>query len=145
MVATDGLFVRIRQQMVGQVFQPKPVVSHLLQGTPVNSKSRSLFEMHHLSINIFSTGNWCKGVNVECSKERKIASLRDKQSHTNHLKNGNRYTQLSTKLESDIDKPERWLSSGQMLCERLLCQNGGIKRTRASYAGPSLITVNLEN
>ena len=38
-------------------------------------------------------------------------------SHTKDLKNGNRYTQLSTKLESDIDKPERWLSSGQMLCE----------------------------
>ena len=45
-------------------------------------------------------------------------------SHTKDLKNGNRYTQLSTKLESDIDKPERWLSSGQMLCERLLCTNG---------------------
>ena len=27
-------------------------------------------------------------------------------------------------LESDIDKPERWLSSGRMLCERLLCPNG---------------------
>ena len=25
-------------------------------------------------------------------------------SHTKHLKNGNRYTQLSTKLESDIDR-----------------------------------------
>ena len=45
-------------------------------------------------------------------------------SHTKDLKNGNRYTQLSTKLESGIDKPERWLSSGQMLCERLLCPNG---------------------
>ena len=32
-------------------------------------------------------------------------------------------------LESDIVKPERWLSSEQMLCERLLCPNGGIKRT----------------
>ena len=28
------------------------------------------------------------------------------------------------KLESDIDKPERWLPSGRMLCERLLCPNG---------------------
>ena len=45
-------------------------------------------------------------------------------SQTKDLKNGNRYTQLSTKLESDIDKPERWLSSGQMLSERLLCSNG---------------------
>ena len=25
---------------------------------------------------------------------------------------------------SDIDKPERWLSSGRMLCERLSCPNG---------------------
>ena len=37
--------------------------------------------------------------------------------------------QTSTKLESDIDKPETergWLSSwsGLMLCERLLCPNG---------------------
>ena len=45
-------------------------------------------------------------------------------SHTKDLKNGNRYTQLSSKLESDIDKPKRWLSSGQMLCERLLSPNG---------------------
>ena len=43
------------------------------------------------------------------------------------------------------DKAERWLSSGQMLCEQLLCPNGGIKRTRTFYAGPSLITVHLEN
>ena len=57
-------------------------------------------------------------------------------SHTKDLKNGNRYTQLCTKLESDIDKPERWLSSGQMLCERLLCQNGGIKRTRTFTQDP---------
>ena len=28
-------------------------------------------------------------------------------SHTKDLKNGNRYTQLRTKLESDIDKLER--------------------------------------
>ena len=40
-------------------------------------------------------------------------------SHTKNLKNGNRHTQISAKLESDIDKPERWLSSGRMLCERL--------------------------
>ena len=34
-------------------------------------------------------------------------------SHTKELKNGNQYTHLSAKLESDIDKPERWLSSGE--------------------------------
>ena len=45
-------------------------------------------------------------------------------SHTIDLNNVNRYTQLSTKLGSDIDQPERWLSSGQMLCERFPCQNG---------------------
>ena len=66
-------------------------------------------------------------------------------SLTKDLKNGNRYTQLSAKLESDIDKPERWLSSGWMLCERLLCPNGGIKRTRTSCAWPSLVTVHPEN
>ena len=44
-------------------------------------------------------------------------------SHTEDLKNGNRYTQLSAKLESDIDKPERWASE-RMLCERLPCPNG---------------------
>ena len=44
-------------------------------------------------------------------------------SHTKDLKNGNRYTQLSTKLESDIDKTKRCLSSGRMLCEWLLCPN----------------------
>ena len=30
----------------------------------------------------------------------------------------------SAKLESDNDKPERWLSSGRMLCERPMCLNG---------------------
>ena len=45
-------------------------------------------------------------------------------SHTKDLKIGNRYTQLNTKLESDIDEPEMCLSSGQMLCRRLLCPNG---------------------
>ena len=46
------------------------------------------------------------------------------RSHTKDLKNGNLYTQFSAKLESDIDKPGRWLSSGQMLLERLPCPNG---------------------
>ena len=45
-------------------------------------------------------------------------------SHIKDLKNGNRYTQLSAKLESDIDKPGRWLSSGRMLRERLPCPKG---------------------
>ena len=31
------------------------------------------------------------------------------------LKNGIRYTKLSAKLESDINKPERWLSSGDVV------------------------------
>ena len=62
-------------------------------------------------------------VKVECSPpERKVVC--SSHSRVIPLKNGNRYTQLSTKLESAIDKPERWLSSGQMLCERLLCPNG---------------------
>ena len=64
-------------------------------------------------------------VKVECSPpEPEGCEFESQPSHTKDLKNGNRYTQLSTKLESDVDKPERWLSSGQMLCERLLCQNG---------------------
>ena len=55
-----------------------------------------------------------------------------------------------TKLESNIDIPEtfreRWLSSGQMLCERLLCPNGKLNALwPMSYVGPSLITVHLEN
>ena len=55
--------------------------------------------------------------------ERKVV-IESQPSHTKDLKNGNRYTQLSTKLESNIDKPERWLSSGRMLCKRLPCLNG---------------------
>ena len=55
-------------------------------------------------------------------------------SHIKDLKNGNRYTQLSAKLESNINKPERWLSSGRM--------NGvskwGIKRTRTLIDNLSL-------
>ena len=69
--------------------------------------------------------------------ERKVAS----SSRTKDLKNGNRYTQLSAELESNIDKPERWLYSGRVLCERLPCPNGRIKRITTFYAGPSLITV----
>ena len=48
----------------------------------------------------------------------------ESKSDIKDLKNGSRSTQLSTKLESDIDKPGRWLSSGRMLCERLSCSNG---------------------
>ena len=57
-------------------------------------------------------------------------------SHTKDLKNNNRYTQLSTKLESDIDKPERWLSSGQMLCEQLPCPNGELNTLGPSTQNP---------
>ena len=39
------------------------------------------------------------------------------------LKNDNRYTQLSAKLESDLNKPGRWLV-GECLCGRLPCPNG---------------------
>ena len=53
-----------------------------------------------------------------------VVSSNHQPSHAKDLKNGIQYTQLSAKLESDIDKPERWLSSGRMLCERLLCPNG---------------------
>ena len=73
--------------------------------------------------------------------ERKVASSIHSRAKPKTFKNGSRYTQLSAKLESDIDKLERWLSSGQMLCERLLCPNGGIKHTRTSYAGPLLARI----
>ena len=61
---------------------------------------------------ITPTGSYRK---VECSppKGRVLATrtesceFESQQSHT-----------------KDIDKPERWLSSGQMFCERLLCPNG---------------------
>ena len=56
--------------------------------------------------------------------EREVVSSSHSRVIPKDLKNDNRYTQLSAKLESDIDKPERWLSSGRMLCERLLCPNG---------------------
>ena len=54
--------------------------------------------------------------------EREVVS--SQPSQTKDLKNGNRYTQLSAKVESDIDKPEMWLSSGRMLCGRLPYLNG---------------------
>ena len=61
-------------------------------------------------------------VKVERSPpEREVVSSR--LSHTKDSKNGNRYTQLSAKLESDINEPGRWLSSWRMLCERLPCPN----------------------
>ena len=64
-------------------------------------------------------------VKVEGSPpEREVVMFESHPSHTEYLKNGNRYTQLSTKLESDIDKPGRWLSSGRMLCEQLPYPNG---------------------
>ena len=70
---------------------------------------------------VYPTGS----VKVERSPpEQEVVSFESQPSHTKDLKNGNRYTQLSTKLERNIDKPERWLSSGWMLCERLPCSNG---------------------
>ena len=45
------------------------------------------------------------------------------RSHTKDLKNGNWYTQLSAKLESDINKPGRWLSGGCCVNETLGFQN----------------------
>ena len=45
-------------------------------------------------------------------------------SHTKDLKNGNRSYSAERQAWRDIDKPERWLSSGRMLYERLPCPNG---------------------
>ena len=56
--------------------------------------------------------------------EREVVSSNHGRVIPKNWKNDNRYTQLRAKLESDIDKPERWLSSGRMLWERLLCPNG---------------------
>ena len=84
-----------------------------------------------------TTGSQCNGRALTTRTEG--CEFESQPSHTKDLKNGNRYTQLSTKLESDIDKPERWLSSGQM------CPKRRIKRTRTSYAGSLLTTVHLEN
>ena len=58
--------------------------------------------------------------------EQEVTEFESQPSHTKDLKNGNRYTQLSAKPEGDFDKPERWLSSGRMLCERFPCPNGEI-------------------
>ena len=55
--------------------------------------------------------------------ERKVVSSSHSRVIPKTWKNGNRYTQLSAKLESDIDKPERWLFSERMLCEQLPCPN----------------------
>ena len=63
-------------------------------------------------------------VKVEClPPEREDVSSNHSRVIPKTSKNGNRYTQLSTK-ESDIDKTVRWLSSGRMLCEQLPCPNG---------------------
>ena len=45
-------------------------------------------------------------------------------------------TERNTKLESDIDKPERWLSSGKMLCERLLYPIGELNALGPSTQDP---------
>ena len=55
---------------------------------------------------------------------------------------GRQYIQLSNKLESHIDKPERWLVSGWMMCERLSCPNGEENALSSpTHLRPSLITV----
>ena len=45
------------------------------------------------------------------SQELRVCVFESQPSHTKDLKHGDRYTQLSVNLESDIDKPERRLSS----------------------------------
>ena len=52
------------------------------------------------------------------------------------VENGGRYAQLSAKLESDIDEPESWLSSGRMLCQRLLCPNRELNALRPPMQDP---------
>ena len=75
-------------------------------------------------------------VRVERSPpEREVVSSSHSRVIPKTLKNGNRFTQLSAKLKSDIDKPERWLSSGRVWCERLPCPNGELNAHRTSYAG----------
>ena len=66
---------------------------------------------------IYSVLNFC--VFMCCSSRTdsrglrgRINFLESQPRRTKDLENGNRY------------KPERWLSSGQMLCERLPCPNG---------------------
>ena len=56
----------------------------------------------------------------DCLQRTGGCEFESQPSHTKDLKNGNRYTQQSAKFESDIDKPERLLSNGQMF----LCPNG---------------------
>ena len=43
---------------------------------------------------------------------------------------------MSAKLESDIDKPERWLSSGRMLCQRPPCLNGELNALGPTTQNP---------
>ena len=106
-----------------------------------------IFRVIHLSPkNVFDCGYrllYCKGRALATRTGGR--EFESQPSHTKEFKNGNRYAQLSSKLEDDIDKPERWLSSRQMLCERLSCPKWEIKRTRTSYAGPSLVAIHREN
>ena len=71
--------------------------------------------------------------------------LNSQPSHTKALKNGDRYTHLSAKLEGDINKQGRWLSSRWMLRERFSCPNEELNAVRTSYARPLLITIHPEN
>ena len=61
-----------------------------------------------------------------CGVENKAGGCEFKlqPSHTKDLKMAVDILSWSAKLESDIKKPERCLSSGQVLCKRLPCLNG---------------------
>ena len=110
------------------------------------NRNKNLFKQNQFRPQVFINRKVSTGNNGRALATRTGGcDFESQPSHTKDLKNGNRYTQLSAKLESDIDKPRKWLSSGRMLCERLPCPNGGIKHTRTSYAEPSLITVHYEN
>ena len=61
----------------------------------------------------------CKG--RACATRTGGCESKRQTSHTKDLKNDSCYIQLSTKLRSEFDKRERWLSSGRMLCSLLLC------------------------
>ena len=66
----------------------------------------------------------CKG---RMQPEREVVISHYSRFNTKNLNNSSRYTHLSAKLESDIDKQERWLSKGRMLCERI---NGVSRRVK---------------
>ena len=67
---------------------------------------------------------WCNGRVLATRTEGR--EFESRPGHTKDLKNGIRYTQLSTQLESDIVEPDMWLSSRRMLRKRLPFPNGGL-------------------